>query len=91
MRTNVTLRQQPNGRLGQSVSHTPSEDIPDDVFDIPSLLEVPEDDEDDENMDDFGNALEEEFFGRTEHEHHVPEKKSSPVHICAHNSYSFQC
>jgi hypothetical protein len=69
----VTLRQRPSGRLGQSVFVTPTEDPASDEYpDLPSLFELSDNEDDEELMDNFANALEEEFFPAA---HQVPEKQ----------------
>ena len=69
----VTLRQWPSGRLSQSVFVTPTEDPASGEHpDLPSLLELSDNEDDEELMDSFANALEEEFFPAA---HQVPEKQ----------------
>lgn len=65
IRKHVTLQPQAGGRLGQSISHTSSDEIFDEHSDIPMLLDVP-DDTDDEAMENLANTMEEEFFGPNE-------------------------
>ena len=81
----VILRQQPKGRLGQSVSYKISEETPDD--DIPLLLDVP-DDEDDDEMNNLADAMEEEFFGKTARDPAVEEKQRP---VCMHAFYPIKC
>jgi hypothetical protein len=59
----VTLRQRPSGRFGQSVFVTPTDNLASDRYpNLPSLLELSDDEGDDELTDEFANTLEEEFF-----------------------------
>ncbi len=88
-RTDVILRQQPSGRLGQSVSYTVSKETPDDDDVIPLLLDVP-DDEDDDEMNNLADAMEEEFFGQTAQDEPAAEEKQRPVRICMH-FYLIKC
>lgn len=70
---NVTLRPKPGGRLGQSVSHTASDEpIDQHDIDLPDLLDIPDNDDDD-GTDGLAQAMEEEFF--------PTEKKKDPVCI----------
>lgn len=74
-RKDVMLRQQ-GARLGQSVSHTISDDAPHDDPEIPLLLEVPDDDDDDEEL---SKAMEEEFFGAPPSDDAVEKEKQQSV------------
>ena len=59
--------------LGQSIFVTPTEDPASDKYpDLPSLLELSNNEDDEELMDNFVNALEEEFFPAA---HQVLEKQ----------------
>src|SRR6266481_452305 len=73
--TDVILRQQPSGRLGQSVSYTVSKETPDD---------------DDDEMNNLADAMEEEFFGQTAQDEPAAEEKQRPVRICMH-FYLIKC
>jgi hypothetical protein len=72
----VTLRPHPNGRIHQRVSHTASEEpASTDLDDLPLLLEVPDDDDDDQGL---AEAMEREFFGPP-NDHVIPDEKRDPV------------
>ena len=74
----VILRLHPNGRLGQSVSYAIPKETPND--DIPLLLDVP-DDEDNDEMYNLADTMEEEFFGKTPQDPAVEEKQRP---VCMH-------
>ena len=74
-RKNVMLRQQ-GTRLGQSVSHTISDDVPHDDPEIPLLLEEPDDEEEDEEL---SKAMEEEFFGAPQSDDTAEKEKQQSV------------
>jgi hypothetical protein len=74
-RKDVMLRQQ-GARLGQSVSHTISDDVPHDDPEIPLLLEVPDDEEEDEEL---SKAMEEEFFGAPQSDDTAEKEKQQSV------------
>jgi hypothetical protein len=71
------LRQQ-GARLGQSVSHTIADDAPHDDPEIPLLLEVPDDDNDD-NDNELSKAMEEEFFGAPQSDDTIEKEKQQSV------------
>jgi hypothetical protein len=78
--THVTLRPRSDGRLGQLVSHTSS----DEYIGIPDLLDVPDDDDDDDIQNNVADALEEEFFGQTDEEDSDEQETKTPVRICVY-------
>ena len=78
IRKDVTLRARHDGRLGQSVSHTGSEEASNDTSGLPLLLDLP-DDEDEDNDERLANAMEEEFFGPSHHEIPAEKVKNEPV------------
>jgi|ERR1700692_195951 hypothetical protein len=80
-RKDVMLRQQ-GARLGQSVSHTVSDDVPYDDPEIPLLLEVPDDDDDENENEDLAKAMEEEFFGAPQSDDAAQKEEQQPVCVC---------
>ena len=76
VRTHVTLQPWQGGRLGQSVSHAPSDDTSDTSVDVRDLLDMP-DDNDEDAWVDRADSLENEFFGPIGQS--VPVEKKDPV------------
>ena len=83
-RKNVILRPQGSGRLGQSISHSCSDNFIDDNLEIPDLILVPDNNNnnDHEFMEDRAAAMENEFFSCPDGNAEVGEMvKKAPVHI----------
>ena len=82
VRKDVVLWPSRAGRLGQSVSHIVTHGAPEVPFDLPDLLDVHDDGNNDQEMPDLAQAMEQEFFHATE-DAEPEEAKRDPVSICS--------